>query len=180
MMKAFNSRSQSGQDQFVYARVVLDAKRRIGSFLDVGCSVPFAGNNTAALEELGWRGLLVDINPTAVEECRRQRLSPAVCADATQADWKRLTQERGLGPAIDYLSLDVDDVPGEPSKVVKALKNLLAVGLTFAVITVEHDRYRLGDAARDELRTILTPAYELAQADVTDQGLEYEDWWVAR
>lgn len=49
--------SQAGQDRFVLAMLSDD---HLGTFVDVGCQWPFAINNTALLEELGWRGIALD------------------------------------------------------------------------------------------------------------------------
>ena len=50
--------SKEGQDRF--AHILIGNK---GKFLDLGCNHPYAGNNTAALEQLGWSGIVVDYQP---------------------------------------------------------------------------------------------------------------------
>ena len=149
---------------------------RPGTFLDVGCGEPFFCSNTASLEEMGWRGLLVDSNRQAIMECQKYRKSPAITEDALMIDWEVVCREHKLGPMIDYLSLDIDDEEGQPSKIVTVLKNILASGLHFRAMTIEHDRYRLGDSARDAIREILLSDYNLISADVEN----FEDWWLAK
>jgi hypothetical protein len=179
VMELFSSYSQSGQDIFVYDLLIKPHNYLSGTFLDVGCSTPFQNNNTAALEQAGWTGLLIDINAGVIEECRRLRKSPAIEADATTMDWRALCENHHLGQAIDYLSLDVDDVAGEQSKAVCVLENIIKAGLSFRAITCEHDRYRVGDSARNAMRVLLQSSYKLFAADVSDKGLEYEDWWIS-
>jgi hypothetical protein len=179
----FISHSQAGQDLFVYEQLVKPTNFVNGTFLDIGCSFPIQNNNTASLEQLGWKGLLIDISAGCIDACRRERKNQAYRADATMvssATWLDVCSRQNLGPSIDYLSLDVDDQPGEPSKVVVVLKNLLDAGFTFRAMTIEHDRWRVGDVARDSMRKLLLPSYTLFAADVAHGGCEFEDWWLAK
>jgi hypothetical protein len=172
-MTEFISHSQAGQDKFVY-----DTLGKSGTFLDIGCGFPIEINNTYALEQLGWRGLLVDLNHEFVEQCRRERTNPVLEHDAMAVDWPVTCNWHNLGRKIDYLSLDIDDEEGKESKMLIVLRNLLAAGLSFRVITFEHNRYFLGDSVRIPSREILLNAgYTLAVPDVANDGLEYEDWW---
>jgi hypothetical protein len=177
-MSDFVSYSQAGQDIFVYEQLVKPTNFVSGTFLDIGCGFPSQINNTFALEELGWRGLLVDMDHERVEMCKRERKNPVIEHDATTLDYAAACDAQGLGRAIDYLSLDIDDQPGEDSKALKVLKNLFAAGFSFRVITCEHDRYRLGDTGRNAMRELLLAnSYTLAKADHTHHDLEFEDWW---
>ena len=179
-MTEFISHSQAGQDKFVYDTLVKPTNYINGSFLDIGCGFPVEINNTYSLERLGWDGLLIDINPEFIEQCRRERTSYAFVRDATVVDWATLvdTYASRFGRNIDYLSLDIDDEEGKESKMLIVLRNLLAAGLSFRVITFEHNRYFLGDSVRIPSREILLNAgYTLAVPDVANDGLEYEDWW---
>jgi hypothetical protein len=169
----FKTHSQAGQDLFVFDQLVAPTGYTNGVFLDIGCGFPIEINNTYSLEQLGWRGVLVDKDPEFVALCRQQRQSPVIEADATTMIWAN-----DSGRVIDYLSLDIDDEEGKESKVVIVLKKLLTAGLSFRVITLEHDRYHLGDGTRNATREILLSAgYTLARPDVAHDGLEYEDWW---
>ena len=172
-MTEFISYSQAGQDKFVYDTLVKPTNYINGTFLDIGCGFPIEINNTYSLEQLGWRGVLIDKDPGFVESCRQQRQSPVVEADATTMIWGN-----DSGRVIDYLSLDIDDEEGKESKMLIVLRNLLAAGLSFRVITFEHNRYFLGDSVRIPSREILLNAgYTRAMPDVATDGLEYEDWW---
>ncbi len=173
----FISCSQVGQDAFVYEKF----GNLVGTFLDVGCGHPVVMNNTVALERLGWKGLLVDSNPAMVELCRKNRTSPVFEGDATKIDWLVLCDRYGLERKIDYLSLDIDDQPGQESKALCVLENLVSAGFQFRVITCEHDFYRLGDGVRKAIREFLQQNfYDLSVADVSDDNLLFEDWWTHR
>lgn len=164
----FESLSQAGQDKFAYERI-----GNSGTFLDIGCGDD-KGSNTLALERLGWTGVLVELDPKRAQWCRRNRTSLLLDRDATRIDWG-LTSKR----EFDYLSLDIDDAKGEPSKIVEVLWKLIASGFTFRVMTIEHDRYRIGDETRNQVRAICAVhGYTLAVPDVAHKGNQFEDWWV--
>lgn len=174
-MKPFLSYSQAGQDRFVKAVLVDSEQLFDGTFLDVGCCHPTELSNTHALEQLGWRGLLIDNDPGAIALCQQQRMSPATLfnvADSMFTDFLRLAF--GTRKVTDYLSLDVD------SATVPALVNILATGQQFRVITVEHDAYRFGDAPRAAIRKMLLKlGYEFVCQDVCSvEGYAFEDWFV--
>lgn len=191
-MKPFKSRSQAAQDRLVYELIVKPENLTDGTFLDIGACHPIEISNTYALEQLGWRGLLIDNDPGAIELCKAHRQSPAILGDATMLDWHNLLLmgewstpgKYGLvkipfksGPAlssvqIDYLSFDIDAAS------LPALRRFPFDVVKFRVLTVETDVYRFGQAVRDEMRSILKGAgYDLVCADVcSSEGLPYEDW----
>jgi hypothetical protein len=168
-----NSYSQAGQDTWVYD---VCGRNRKGTFLDVGCHDGHLHSNTLALEEIGWTGLLFDIQ---LQSGVADRLSPVVIGDALTADWGALITEHFTeSHFIGYLSLDVDEAT------TPTLERILAVPVRFAFITVEHDAYRLGDGRRNRQRELLVRhGYQLAVPDVVvgpgswGDGGAYEDWW---
>lgn len=165
----FKSYSQAGQDEWVLSKFPKGYK---GTFLDIGCSHPVELSNTYALEQLGWLGLLVDIDDVT-ELVENHRVSPFKMLDATSYDFSGLLKHFDLEPLVDYVSLDVD------SATLDAVRNLLSNGIAFKVATVEHDRYRFGDERAKDIRRFLTKAgYTIERLDVSHQGLPFEDWWV--
>jgi hypothetical protein len=156
------SYSQAGQDRFVHELLVKTKIVPRGTFLDIGCAGKLY-SNTLALEEIGWRGTLMDVAPQP-EAMRRP--STFIQADATEHDW-------GRAPVvIDYLSLDVDEAG------LRALARLPLDTMQFRVITIEHDAYRYGEKLRPFMRQILSKAgYVLVCADVCNP-VPFEDWWV--
>lgn len=170
----FSSRSQAGQDRFAYEII-----GSTGTFLDIGANDPITNSNSYALEQMGWKGLLVDFDEAMVNLCKTRRTNPVILADATKVNWTEVCSQNGLTKNIDYLSLDVDG----PELTV--LMNLVSEGFSFRVITCEHDRYHRGDAPRESLRCFfIGHGYTLAKGDVKvyDQhypnGVEFEDWWL--
>lgn len=164
-MIAFKSYAQSGQDKFAYEVL---GRKTDGTFLDVGAGHVTEKSNSYGLEQIGWRGLCIDLAPQG-DVLKRGAFLPA---DATVISWGSLLLKFGLWPLIDYLSIDVDRAT------VNVLKRLPLDELKFNVITIEHDQYLVGDGPRAEMRDILKRAgYDLVCADVHDQGLAYEDWW---
>ncbi len=163
-------RSQAGQDLFV---ILMLGDRAQGSFLDIGCCHPVTISNTFALEQAGWRGLLIDNDPGAIELCTLHRKSPVIQGDATRMAWVHLLGNHGLLPMIDYLSLDIDEAT------LAALKSLPLDVVRFRVITIEHDSYRNDGVPRDAMRQLLHAAgYTLVCADVMHNGCAFEDWYV--
>jgi hypothetical protein len=171
----FQSRSQAGQDLFCFEMLVKPENLLTGTFCDIGACHPIEISNTYALEQLGWRGLLVDNDPGAIKLCKELRKSPAILADATTVNWIVEMRKAGiLAESVSYLSLDVD------SASLPTLRRLPFDCVDFRVLTIEHDVYRFGEVVRDEMRKILGDAgYDLVCADVcSSDGIPYEDWYV--
>ena len=163
--------SQAGQDRFVHALLGGEGGRR--TFLDVGCSDPVLLSNTLALESIGWKGVLFDINPDLKTAIAEKRTSPFVCGDVKNAEWGTILDAHKMPSVIDYLSFDLDEA-GEA-----ILPTLPWSRVRFRVLTVEHDAYRFGDHVRHTMRKFLrSQGYELLCPDVTNAGTPFEDWWV--
>lgn len=169
----FHSRSQSGQDKFAHDTLVIGLGVMIGKFLDIGSGHPIDKNNTYSLERMGWEGLLVDSDAHCAVLCNEARTSYCLNADAVTINWTEVLAYHDLPKTFDYLSLDVDGATQH------ALKNLLDHGVSWKCATVETDLYRLGPEPRANIRKMMHAAgYKIAVADVEDQGLAYEDFWV--
>jgi hypothetical protein len=168
---------QAAQDRFAYEQIVVPFLRSC-TFIDCGANDPHWNSNSFFLESIGWKGLLIDIDPAMCELCRQSRISPVIQADASTIDWAQLCNEHNFSKRFDYLSLDIDDYLH-----CIVLQNMIDAGLSFKVITVEHDRYANGDHPRDAIRRLLLNAgYTLAVPDVTvnidGKWFEFEDWFV--
>lgn len=163
-------KSQARQDEFVW-RVLPKAE---GTFLDIGSHDPISINNTYALEQRGWRGFLFDIDPRWEDRSKQTRVSPFILADVSTFDWDQFLTDNGLvGSCLDYLSFDVDEAS------LSTLRRFPFDKVSFRVCTIEHDRYRFGDAVATEMRDILREhGYRLVCKDVANQGNPYEDWYV--
>lgn len=159
--------SQCYQDMFVLT--MLDGKRN-GSYLEIGCGDPWYGNNTALLEEMGWKGWSVDISQEAVNLFKKERKGKVVCVDATKMKFDP-------GSVTDYLQIDCD--PAQTS--LQVLLNIPFDEHSFRVITFEHDHYRdESNTVRDRSRLYLESCgYVLVLRDVSvNQFDSFEDWWV--
>jgi hypothetical protein len=163
--------SQAGQDRFVLSLFNKDYK---GIFVDVGCSLPININNTLMLEENGWNGISLDIIDYSIEwQIRR---TPFIVQDAIKCDYKELFEKYNIPNLIDYLSLDIE---GDGQRY-EALKQVMASGHEFKVITIEHDAYRGYDLTeRQPQRKLLKERdYLLLCSNVLNDGFEMEDWWI--
>jgi hypothetical protein len=166
--------SQLHQDMFVLC--VLDGLRQ-GSYLDIGAHEPVFINNTYLLEQrFGWNGLSVELCEAQVMRHREQRRNPCLLADATQLDYAAALRDAGLGPVIDYLSIDTDP----PEVTLQALRRLPHDQFRFRVITFEHDLSAGGAEVRRLSRELLQSlGYELVVNDIAWGHRVVEDWWVA-
>ena len=165
------SNSQVGQDLF--AKSI--AQR--ATFLDIGAGDPVRISNTKALEDLGWTGILCDIEHN--ERLRTERKAHGVYGDFFAQDWKAILHDFAPDGRIGYLSLDLEP----PGLTLLALCGLPLDQVRFDCITVEHDLYRGNRGIRSAMRGILHDAgYELVAPDVcvsvNGKNLPFEDWWV--
>ena len=89
--------------------------RRVGAathrFVEIGAGVN-GGNCGFLAKELGWTGLMVDIDPDRVARLQR-RFAPAVAvaqAQVTRENVNDLIASHGLAGDIDLLSIDIDGI----------------------------------------------------------------------
>ena len=172
-------RSYSKEKQDLFAHYVLGKETGPKYFLDVGCYHPFDGNNTKALEDTGWEGLLFDIRQRWIDLCSHNRRSPAILIDASEPEFIKVITDNFKNTVIDYISLDIDN------GTLKALENLISGNIHFKCMTLEHDSYQAGPDIRDASREILKKKgyfllFEDVLTDKTDlEGWQpWEDWWV--
>jgi len=162
------------QDQFAYHLI-----GEKGTFLDMGCYHPYDGNNTQALELMGWTGILVDIRQKWVNMCKMMRKSPVFMVDVTTDEFPRILKENSDTTIFDYISLDVDE------GAVGGLKQFLENGFSFKCMTYEHDFYQYGDSRKKPAMEMLKEyGYILLFEDVLTDGTDkpfleaWEDWWI--
>lgn len=166
----FLSNSQAGQDEFVF-RILGKSN---GTFFDIGSQDPININNTYALEQLGWRGYMFDINPEWVEPMNKLRRSQFILTDVSTFDWDQFLNANGImNTRIDYLSFDVDEAS------LDTIRRFPFDKVSFNVCTIEHDRYRFGAAVAEEMRSIMqSNGYHIVCKDICNLGNPYEDWYV--
>jgi len=173
-MKIKNSYSKEGQDKL--------AKYLIGNqgfFLDIGCSNPKNGNNTFLLEELGWKGLLIDHNQKYVELCKKERKSDAFKIDCnlfTRENWIDFLEKNNAPKIIDYMSVDVD------GSNINFIRNFPLEKYEFKIMTYETDVYRFGKSVKNAAIEILSKFnfYKILLEDgmIYEKEKIWEDWWV--
>lgn len=165
------SYSQAAQDTFAWNA---SGKKIDGLFLDIGCNDPKVHNNTYALEQLGWNGVCIDIQPFDYS-CR-------VC-QFIQADARKLDYSFIETPFIDYLSLDCDECTRD------MIMALPWDRVKFGAITLEHDAYKDGPGLKEWAKSFLIPrGYAIAHENVKApespgmpwSGQPFEDWFVLK
>ena len=60
-----------------------------GFYVDVGANDGLSNSNTAALDQMGWRGLLVEADPNLADLCRQARPGSTVVACAAADPTRR-------------------------------------------------------------------------------------------
>jgi hypothetical protein len=177
-MATFTSYSQCGQDMFAYSMCGTDN----GTFLDIGAKYPVKSNNSYGLECKGWSGLTIDCAAEFAAQYTGVRKAPLIVLDMTSIDWSEFIHRHPvLQGTVDYLSFDIDEAS------LTVLRKFPFDRLGFRAMTVEHDVYNRGKAARTEMRSILKHAgYEAIATDVMvtimwegrPQAVPFEDWYV--
>jgi len=165
--------------QDIYVLSMTDGKRE-GTYLEIGCDLPFHRSNTAVLElAYGWRGLSIDYNSDSIQKHHQQRPNnTAYCLDATTIDYSVLLPHLQMPTVIDYLQLDCDP----PDVTWKAMHRIPWDSYRFRVITYEHDSYYYKDKDfRKHSRKFLSErGYVLMAGNISpdeDRSRAFEDWW---
>ena len=170
-----HNHSQALQDMFT---LYCHNGKRNGTYLEVGSAYPYYTNNTALLEQFGWRGVGLDLNSEFVENYNSWRKNKSILADALTADYDALLQEYCPGTTdIDYLQLDIKT----SEETYKLLEKIPFDKYRFAVITYEHDDYvDTTQSFKQKSREFLwSKGYALAVPDVSPiDGYSFEDWWI--
>lgn len=160
----FQSYSQVGQDCFAWG---LNGGRQ-GRFLDIGCGHPTAYNNTYGLELAGWSGVCVDIHREPAWDSPI-RSAILIIGDATNPQTFKSVQNQ----LFDYISVDCDEMS------LLALQAAFSMDVYARSITIEHDRYRIGESLREAQRSFLRiKLFDLARGNVLWEGKPFEDWWI--
>ena len=168
------SYSQAYQD--IFTLMALDGQQN-GTYLEIGSGDPEYNNNTKLLEENGWTGLSLELNPELVNKFNLNRKNKSIVADATQADYAEILSRITYNSIVDYVQVDCE--PAEST--FAALQKIPFDKYTFKVITFEHDHYAdpssgVQQASREFLTNL---GYVLVVNDIsTDLNRNFEDWWV--
>jgi len=162
-----------------------------GTYLDLGSHHPYEGNNSAALEELGWDGVSVDFQSRWVNLFNNsQRKNKCLSSDVTTEGFIKLLSRNWDTKHFDYISLDVDEAS------IPCLQLLISHDYTFDVMTFEHDIYNGEPESKirkeSSVKILKKAGYEILFENVLTDGTEkqdskgnpiwepWEDWWVSK
>jgi len=176
----------SQQDLFV--NLLLPNKN--GFFLDIGAgdgeSQP-CQTNTAWLEELGWKGILLEYEKKYCDHAKKFRKNSIVVqGDAYAIDYRNMFRSFNAPTAIDYLSVDIDPWYSQIANV-QILSFLPWREYDFKIITIEHDLYNteVGKFQKPALANFfkneILKDYKIIAEDVglVYDGKKYlEDWFI--
>lgn len=159
--------SQCGQTEFVIEYFSGAAQL---SYLEIGAQHPVILNNTFELEsKYDWDGVSLELLDNWKSEWTELRKNTLIVADALRFDFASLGQTH-----FNYLSCDINP----PKNTFAALKKMVECGLTFDVITFEHDYYTGVDMdVRGESRSFLqSHGYTLERSDVEADFQKAINW----
>ena len=166
--------SQSYQDLFALQNA------KTTSYIDAGAAWPIFGNNTYLLELMGWTGVSFEKSSIPLDSwTKSNRKNPIKFKnDVLLYDFTEISKHYG------YLSLDIDT----PHNGFNALKKMINSGLSFDVITFEHDYYAYRDKLRHYVEAYLNDyGYKVAVDNVYPDRFVpdniqvgiYETWFVS-
>lgn len=133
--------SQASQDMLV---LLLTNRKKNGWYVEIGASHPIQLSNTFLLEkEYGWRGLMVEICSTFLQDYQIHRpLAFHIIMDATQVDYEKVLGQYGFPSYIDYLQIDLDVDNRSTLDTLELMERTVFDKHVFGVVTFEHDIYR--------------------------------------
>jgi len=171
--------SEARQDEFVAN--LLHFKEE-GSCIDIGSCHSIFSNNTFFFDQLRWKSLTYEIDPTYSESYSSSRIyNQHHCCNVLDVSILQHIDTYICKRQIDYLSIDVDQTSYD------VLTKCIPFGeVEFTVITIEHDYYLYGPRYRDMQRKfLLSKGYVLLFGDVLVEQSGYyfnrysfEDWWI--
>jgi hypothetical protein len=153
------SNSQLTQDLFALSI----AKNK--TYIEIGAWEPIKYSNTYLLEQQGWKGISLEIDPekkSAWEECS-ERKNKVYWENALTFDYKQALEENNIPLHIGYISCDIEP----PQNTFAALQRVIEQGITFDCITFEHDKWQ-NEINYDPIATeyLKNHGYKVAVKDV--------------
>lgn len=163
--------SQVHQDQFALKTATKN------TYIEIGAAGPIKYNNTYLLEQNGWSGFSIELEPNKVAEWT-ERKNKIYCDNALTFDYIKALEENKLPQRIGYLSCDIEPVENTFS----ALKRVIEQGISFDCITFEHDKYQ-SEIDYDPIVTeyLNDKGYKVAVKDVyrwRKRPCYFETWYV--
>ena len=169
-------RSQCWQDLFVY-----NICGTGGTYIEIGGSWPIKNSNTYGLEKFAYyKGFSIELDKeTYFDSWLSSRKNKIYWDNALTFNYKEATKENNMPMHINYLSCDIEP----PSNTFNALKKVISDGLTFDVITFEHEKFK-SDQDYNKLATELLNdnGYKVAVSDVWHKETSriFETWYVKK
>lgn len=166
--------SQIGQDYFSH---LIHNQKKNGFFIEVGGYHPYLYSNSFFLEsELGWDGIIFEIDKNCCELIKKKRNCLTIGSDFLKINQKTL--KKYIPKRVDFLSIDID--PNLSN--LKALKKLIDLPSRFSFITFEHNQGReasKNDEIQEEgLKELSSRNYKRIAKDVLLNSKSTEDWYI--
>lgn len=167
--------SQCWQDAFVYSICGNN-----GSYIEIGASWPIKNNNTYSLEIFGnYKGFSVEFNKSMYEDSWKlsDRKNKVYWENALNFNYRSALDKNKLKTHVNYLSCDIEP----PENTFLALQTVVSQGITFDVITFEHELFKT-EINYNKLATefLLDNNYKVAVSNVYHKNPNdfFETWFV--
>lgn len=176
-MSKWKKCSQAKQDLFAY-----NLFGKNGSYIEIGGHFPARRSNTYNLVvSEGWKGFSVEFNNYYQKdwEACHERNTKVYWEDAVIFDYNKACKEQGYETHFNYLSVDIEP----PSNTFAALQKVIDDGITFDLITFEHDKYQCKEDYHTIACDYLLPlGYKVAVFDVWHKQPQrlFETWFVSK
>lgn len=166
--------SQIGQDYFSY---LIHNQKRNGFFVEVGGYHPYLYSNSLFLEsELGWDGIIFEIDKIACELIKKKRNCSIIESDILKIEQETLSSY--IPKRVDFLSIDID--PNISN--LKALKKFIDLPSRYSFITFEHNQGRNASKnskiQEEGFKELSSRSYKRIAKDVLLNSKSTEDWYI--
>lgn len=167
--------SQCWQDVFVY-----NICGNNGSYIEIGGSWPKKNSNSYALELFAnYKGFSLELDKDLYYDAwqKSERKNKIYWKNALTFDYISALQDLNISTHVNYLSCDIEP----PSNTFFALQTVINQGVTFDVITFEHDLY---NSSKDynilATKFLLDRGYKIAVTDVYHKNPNrfFETWFI--
>jgi len=168
--------SQAKQDLFVHNLI-----GKNGTYVEIGGHLPARRSNTYNLVvHEGWNGFSIEFDRSYQKEWEAcyERNTKVYWGDAIIFDYAKASKDLGFNTHFNYLSVDIEP----PSNTFAALQKVINDGITFDIITFEHDSYQCDENFHTKACEFLLPlGYKVAVYDVWSKRPErlFETWFIS-
>lgn len=151
-----------------------------GTYIEIGGSWPIKNSNTYSLEKFAnYKGFSIELDKEMYFDPWKEsdRSNKIYWDNALTFNYKKAVEENNMSTHINYLSCDIEP----PKNTFDSLIKVISDGLTFDVITFEHELFK-SKTNYDKLATelLLDNGYKVAVSNVFHKKPSdlFETWYI--